>query len=592
MSGLLGQINPGLILVLVGFLGCLVPIRRVRQALMVATPVIAVLLLALADRGTDLATASVLGLDLVLYRVDSLSFIFGLAFLIASFLNAIYALHTDDRLQDGMALAYAGAAVSATFAGDLMTLFVFWEITAVSSVFLILRAGTKAAYQASMRYLGVQILSGVLLLNGLSYVYKSTGSLSLDAFTNFDQPGAKFIFIAFAIKAAFPFLHNWLQDAYPKATVVGAVVLSAFTTKLAVYAFARMFPGFEILIWIGAVMTVFPVFFAVIENDLRKVLSYSLNNQLGFMICAIGIGTPLALNGAAAHAFAHIIYKGLLFMSMGAVLYRVGTAKASELGGLYKSMPWTTIFCIIGAVSISAFPLFSGFVAKSMTMSAVGQEGYVIVWLMLLFASAGVLEHSGIKIPYFTFFSHDSGIRVKEAPFNMLLAMGMAAFICIAIGLPTIGGFGYGWLYNMLPCTVTAPADVCSISGKDIYTYKPYTLEHILTQMQLLMLAILAFMLLKRFGLYPPEKPGTILDTDWILRKPGFGLFKWAGTVWSKAGPSMTAFAGRIASRTFVQIESTFSPRGALARGGLTNSMAMWSAVLLGVVMLIVLLAS
>lgn len=592
MSGLLGQINPGLILVLVGFLGCLVPIRRVRQAMMVATPVVAMLLLALADRGTDLATASVMGLDLVLYKVDSLSFIFGLAFLIASFLNAIYALHTDDRLQDGMALAYAGAAVSATFAGDLMTLFVFWEITAVSSVFLILRAGTKAAYQASMRYLGVQILSGVLLLNGLSYVYNSTGSLSLDAFTSFDQPGAKFIFIAFAIKAAFPFLHNWLQDAYPKATVVGAVVLSAFTTKLAVYAFARMFPGFEMLIWIGAVMTVFPVFFAVIENDLRKVLSYSLNNQLGFMICAIGVGTPLALNGAAAHAFAHIIYKGLLFMSMGAVLYRVGTAKASELGGLYKSMPWTTIFCIIGAVSISAFPLFSGFVAKSMTMSAVGKEGYFVVWLMLLFASAGVLEHSGIKIPYFTFFSHDSGIRVKEAPFNMLLAMGIAAFICIAIGLPTIGGFGYGWLYNMLPCTMTAPADVCSISGKEISVYKPYTIEHILTQMQLLMLAILAFMLLKRFGLYPPEKPGTILDTDWLLRKPGFGLFKWAGTVWSKAGPSMTAFAGRIASRTFVQIESTFSPRGALARGGLTNSMAMWSAVLLGVVMLIVLLAS
>ena len=592
MSGLIGQINPGLLLILVGFAGCLIPVQRVRQALMVATPVVAILMLAMADRGTDLATASVIGLDLVLYKVDSLSFIFGLAFLIASLLNAIYALHTDDRLQDGMALAYAGAAVAATFAGDLMTLFIFWEITAVSSVFLILRAGTKAAYQAAMRYLGVQIFSGVLLLDGLAYVYKSTGSLSLEAFTSFDQPGAKLIFAAFAIKAAFPFLHNWLQDAYPKATVVGAVVLSAFTTKLAVYAFARMFPGFEMLIWIGAVMTVFPVFFAVIENDLRKVLSYSLNNQLGFMICAIGIGTPLAINGAAAHAFAHIIYKGLLFMSMGAVLYRVGTAKASELGGLYKSMPWTTIFCIIGAVSISAFPLFSGFVAKAMTMSAVATEGYVSVWLMLLFASAGVLEHSGIKIPYFTFFGHDSGIRVKEAPFNMLLAMGMAAFICIAIGLPTIGGFGYGWLYNMLPCTVTAPADVCMISGKEIKPYAPYTVDHVLPQLQLLMFAVLAFILLKRFGLYPPEKPGTILDTDWVLRKPGYSMVKWAGTVWGKAGPALTAFFGRMGARTFEKIETTFSPRGALARGPLTLSMAMWSAVLLGVVMLVVLLAS
>ncbi len=584
MSGLLGQINPGLLLIAVGFAGCLIRAQRVRQILMVATPVAALVMLALAARGTDLATASVLGLDLVLYKVDSISFIFGVAFLIASFLNAIYALHTDDRLQDGMALAYAGAAISATLAGDLMTLFIFWEITAVSSVFLILRAGTKAAYQAAMRYLVVQVLSGVLLLSGLTYVYQATGSLSLDAFSSFEQPGAKLIFLAFAIKAAFPFMHNWLQDAYPKATVVGAVVLSAFTTKLAVYAFIRMFPGFDVLIWIGAVMTVFPVFFAVIENDLRKVLSYSLNNQLGFMICAVGVGaagvgSELAINGATAHAFAHIIYKGLLFMSMGAVLYRVGTTKASELGGLYKSMPWTTIFCIIGAMSISAFPLFSGFVAKSLTMSAVAKEGYVVVWFMLLFASAGVLEHSGIKIPYFTFFGHDSGKRVKEAPFNMLLAMGLAAFICIAIGLPLVGGFGYSWLYGMLPYPDVALA------------YQPFTLKNILTQLQLLMFAVLAFMLLKRFGLYPPERPGTILDTDWLYRKPGYGFAKWSGTVWSKVGPAMTAIAMAIAARTYNRLEATFSPRGALAKGGLTNSMAMWTAVLLGLVMLVVLLA-
>jgi len=584
MSPILGQINPGIYLIIVGFIGCLIRPQRARQILMLGTPIVALIFLALAARGTDLASASVMGLDLVLYRVDSLSFIFAVAFLIASFLNAIYALHTDDRLQDGMSLAYAGAAIAATLSGDLMTLFVFWEITAVSSVFMILRAGTKAAYQAAMRYLVVQILSGVLLLYGLTLVYQSTGGLSLSAFTSFEQPGAKLIFAAFAIKAAFPFMHNWLQDAYPKATVVGAVVLSAFTTKLAVYAFARMFPGFDMLIWIGAVMTVFPVFFAVIENDLRKVLSYSLNNQLGFMICAIGVGAAgvgneLALNGAAAHAFAHIIYKGLLFMSMGAVLYRVGTTKASELGGLYKSMPWTTVFCIIGAMSISAFPLFSGFVAKSLTMSAVAKEGYTVVWLMLLFASAGVLEHSGIKIPYFTFFGHDSGKRVKEAPFNMLLAMGLASFICIAIGLPLVGGFGYTWLYGMLPYPDAALA------------YQPFTLEHIITQLQLLMLAVLAFMMLKRFGLYPPERPGTILDTDWLYRKPGYGFAKWLGAVWSKVGPVMTATALGIAANTYDRLEATFSPRGALARGRLTSRMAMWSAVLLALVMLVVLIA-
>lgn len=586
MPSLLSALNPGWLLILVGIVAIFLPFRRIRQSLAIGTPLVGLALLTLADQNINHLTTSVLGLDLILYRVDSLSFVFGMAFLIAALLNAIYAWHTDDRVQDGMALAYSGAAIAAAFSGDLMTLFVFWEITAVTSVFMVLKAGTRASYLASMRYLAVQILSGVLLLAGIGYVYRDTGNISVQVFMDLAQPGALLIFIALGIKAAFPFLHNWLQDSYPKASVVGAVVLSAFTTKLAVYAFARMFPGHDALIWIGAVMTVFPVFFAVIENDLRRVLAYSLNNQVGFMICAIGVGATgvgnaLALNGATAHAFVHIMYKALLFMSMGAVLYRTGTTKASELGGLYRSMPWTALFCIIGAMSISAFPLFSGFVAKSLTMSAVAGEGLTIVWLMLLFASAGVLEHSGIKIPYFAFFGHDSGKRVKEAPFNMLLAMGLAAFICIAVGLPAIiPGLGYEWLYTLLPYREEAMA------------YHPFTLEHILTQMQLLVLAIFAFVALQRLGWYPPEKPGTILDTDWIYRKAGFGLANWAGTVWQKVGPAMTAIFFKLTARASDRIEDTFSPRGELARGGLAGAMAVWTAILLALVLLLAFLTS
>lgn len=591
MPAFLTDLNPGWLLILAGLVAMFVRLRLARQAITVIVPLIAILQLATAQHGVDHFTYNALGVELSFYRVDSLNFLFGLAFLIAALLNAIYALHTDNRLQDGMALAYAGAAVSATFAGDLMSLFIFWEITAITSVFLILQAGTRAAYFASMRYLGVQILSGVLLLDGIAYVWHYTGSLSLEAFTSLDQPGALIIFIAFGIKAAFPFLHNWLQDSYPKSSVVGAVVLSAFTTKLAVYAFARFFPGFDALIWIGAIMTIFPVFFAVIENDLRRVLAYSLNNQVGFMICAIGVGTAgvgnaLALNGATAHAFSHIIYKGLLFMSVGAVLYRTGTSKASELGGLYRSMPWTALFCIIGGLSISAFPLFSGFIAKSMTMSAVAYEGaadpaMVVVWLMLLFASAGVLEHSGIKIPYFAFFGHDSGKRVKEAPFNMLLAMGMAAFLCIAVGLPAVvPGLGYQWLYSLLPYPIEAAA------------YQPYTLDHILTQMQLLVLATFAFILLKRLMLYPAEKPGVILDTDWLYRKAGYGAVRWIDTVWAKLGPSLTALFRSLSERAYERLVDTFSPRGVLSRNGVAGGMAVWTTVILAVVLLVSFLTS
>lgn len=586
MPAWLASVNPGWIMILAGCLVILLPYRKVRQAVTIATPLLSIGLLSVAPHEIDLMTAEALGITFSFYRVDSLNFIFGLAFLIAALLNAIYALHINNPRQDGMALAYAGAAVSATFAGDLMTLFVFWEITAITSVFLILQAGTRAAYFSSLRYLVIQILSGVILLDGISYVWRYNGDLSLEAFQSFSDPGAVYIFIAFGIKAAFPFMHNWLQDSYPKASVVGAVVLSAFTTKLAVYAFARFFPGFDALIWIGAVMTIFPVFFAVIENDLRRVLAYSLNNQVGFMICAIGLGVAgtgnaLALNGAAAHAFCHIIYKALLFMSVGAVLYRTGTSKASELGGLYRSMPWTALFCIIGGLSISAFPLFSGFVAKSLTMSAVAYEGahdigMVVVWLMLLFASAGVLEHSGIKIPYFAFFGHDSGRRVKEAPFNMLLAMGIAAFLCIAVGLPAIvPGLNHLWLYSLLPYPVEASS------------YEPFTLEHILTQMQLLTLAVLAFILLKQFNLYPPEKPGTILDTEWFYRKAGYGFVQWSGAVWGKMGPAMTTIFSRFSDRIYQRLEAAFSPQGDLARGGLSGGATIWMAVILSAVMLL-----
>ena len=442
-------------------------------------------------------SVAVLGQELILHNADNLTLPFGIIFHIAAVLNVIYGWHERKAMEHTAGLAYAGAAIAAVHAGDLITLFIWWEATAVTSVFLILASANERANKAAMRYLLVQVASGVMLLAGASLYWREVGSLAFGSM-ELGSLATWLIFIAFGIKAAFPLLNGWLQDAYPEATILGTVMLSAFTTKLAIYAFARGFAGTEYLIWIGAAMTAFPVFFAVIENDLRRVLAYSLNNQLGFMIVAIGIGTELAINGAVAHAFAHIIYKALLFMSIGSVMYRVGTAKATELGGLYKSMPLTMIFCIIGALSISAFPLFSGFTAKAVIMKAVGYEGLVFVYLILLAASAGVLHHSGIKIPYFTFFAHDSGLRPKEAPINMLIAMGIAAAFCIGIGvMPT-------QFYQILPYSLD---------------YQPYDASHIVGQFQLVIFAMLAFTFLMRFGFYPPEIKSTVLNSDWLYRR-------------------------------------------------------------------------
>ena len=488
------SLNPAVIFLLAGLF---IPFASTgaRRYIALAAPVVGLALLMLAGFG-DHGQVTLFNLELTTYRLDKLAFVWALIFHIAAFIGALYAFHLKDATQQTAGLFYQGAAIGAVLAGDLLTLFIWWEITAIASVFLIWARKTDRAYNAGMRYLMIQIGSGVILLTGLLIYYHQTGSLAFNHL-GLESFATWLIFIAFGIKCAFPLLHNWLQDAYPEATVTGTVILSAFTTKLAVYALARGYAGTEILIWIGAIMTAFPIFFAVIENDLRRVLSYSLNNQLGFMVVGVGIGTEMALNGTAAHAFSHILYKALLFMAMGAVLYRVKTIKASELGGLYKSMPWTTVFCIIGSLSISAFPLFSGFISKSMILTAAAVEHHTIVWLILCLASAGVMDHSGIKIPFFAFFAHDSGKRCEEAPKHMLWAMGIAAFLCIAIGVYPQA------LYSILPY----PVD-----------YAPYTTAHVITQLQLLMFSALAFVFLFKTGLYPPEIKSVNLDTDWFYR--------------------------------------------------------------------------
>jgi len=503
--------------------------------------------------------------EIVPVRIDPLSLIFGYIFHIAAALSVVYAWHNDDIIEQMAGLAYAGSGIGALFAGDLITLFIYWEAMAVTSVFLIWARRTDAAYAAGMRYLIIQVGSGVLLLSGAILMAHETGSIAFEKMT-LGSLATWLILLAFGIKCAFPFMHNWLQDAYPEATVTGTVFLSAFTTKCAVYALARGFPGTELLIYVGAAMTAFPIFYAVIENDLRRVLAYSLNNQLGFMVVGVGIGTTLAINGAAAHAFAHILYKALLFMSMGAVLYRVGTVKGSELGGLYKSMPFTTVFCIIGAASISAFPLFSGFIAKSLTLSAVAHEGYLAVWMILLFASAGVFHHSGIKIPYFAFFAHDSGKRCKEAPLNMLIAMGITAFLCIAIGVYS------PWLYSLLP----HPVD-----------YVPYTTSHVIGQYQLLMFSALAFAVLMRFKIYPPELKSVNLDFDITYRKWLPNLYKWIIARTKDGWQSILQDLRQGVHRFVAYMFRHHGPEGILARTWPTGSMALWVAVLLGGFLLI-----
>jgi multicomponent Na+:H+ antiporter subunit D len=554
---MIGDVPAGLILVAAGLALPLAP-RRARPVIALLAPILAFAQILWVGAGHRVEVEA-FGLTLEIVRTDKLSLAFGYVFSIAAFLNALFSWHERDGIGQPAALVYAGSALCAVFAGDLLTLFVFWEVSAVASALVVWGGAAPRAFGAGMRYLIVQLAAGMLLAAGAVLHRADTGSLAFD-YIGLGTAAGVLIFLAAGIKCAFPLLHNWLQDAYPEASATGTVVLSAFTTKLGIYALARGFPGTELLIWIGAAMAAFPIFYAVIENDLRRVLAYSLNNQLGFMVVGIGLGTDLALNGAVAHAFADILFKGLLFMSMGAVLFRTGTVRATDLGGLYKSMPWTAGFCMVGAASISAFPLFSGFVTKSMIMAAAAHEGHYAVWLVLLFASAGVFHHAGIKIPFFAFFSHDAGLRVREAPVHMLLAMAIAAALCIAIGtFPAL-------FYSLLPY----PVD-----------YVPYTPSHVLSQLQLLVFSALAFSWLMRNGIYPPELRSTNLDADWLYRRASpriLGIIeRWAvGPLQAFAGAS-----GRVWGGVRGSVRRHHAPGGALARTWSLSASALWVLVLL-----------
>jgi multicomponent Na+:H+ antiporter subunit D len=449
-------------------------------------------------------TVHFLDYELIFGRVDRLSMAFGYIFTVISFIAILYALRVEDNREHAAALLYAGSALGVVFAGDFLTLFIFWELMAISATYLIWARKTTASYAAGIRYLLVHLLGGLCLLAGIIMHVHNTGSLEF-GYLGLSGMASLLIFIGFGINCAWPGLHAWLTDAYPEATITGTIFLSAFTTKCAVYALARSFPGTEVLIYIGAAMTLFPIFYAVIENDLRRVLSYSLINQVGFMVVGVGIGTQMAINGATAHAIADIIFKALLFMSMGAVLHQTGKINATDLGGLYRTMPLTCAFCMVGAASISAFPLFSAFATKSLVIEAVAGGHMPIIWFILMFASAGVFHHAGIKIPFFAFFSHDSGIRTKEPPLNMLIAMGIAAFLCVFIGVCP------QFLYSILPY----PVD-----------YNLYTAGHVMAQLQLLFFSALAFTLLILAGIYPPEMRSVNLDADWFYRK-GANALAW-----------------------------------------------------------------
>jgi multicomponent Na+:H+ antiporter subunit D len=503
-------LHPGLIFLLGALL---IPVLkgRWRQVYLLLLPAVAFMDLILISKGVfgngPFWQIPFIGYELTLGRVDRLSMVFAYVFVIASFIMTVYALHIKETGQHLAAFIYVGSTLGVVFAGDLFTLFFFWEVMAWSSMLLIWYRRTKAAFGAGFRFIMVHMFGGITLLAGVVLHLQATGSIAFESFEwgwGSEYLSSYLIFLAFIINAAVPPLGAWLADAYPEATVTGAVFLTAFTTKSAIYVLIRGFPGVELLMWLGAIMALYGVVYAVLENDIRRLLAYHIISQVGYMVCGVGMGIfgtaagEMAINGAAAHAFCHILYKALLFMGMGAVLEVTGRNKLTELGGIYKYMPLTFWLYMIGAFSISGFPLFNGFVSKTMVVTASGMWNQPIIWLMLEGASIGTFLHTGLKLPWGVWFARDEPVcEAREPPKNMLVAMGIAAFLCTLLGVyPKI-------LYNMLPYPVL---------------YEPYAAGHVVAMSQLLLFTFVAFWLLR--GMLHGT-PTISLDTDWFYRIPG-----------------------------------------------------------------------
>jgi multicomponent Na+:H+ antiporter subunit D len=492
-------LHPGLIFI---FGALLIPVLKGRwqKTYMLMLPIVALIDLTFMTGGTYWSF-SVSDYVLTFGSVDKLSMAFAYVFVIASICMALYALHVKENGQHVAAFFYIGGALGVVFAGDLFSLYIFWEIMAWASLCLIWYRKTKASSEAGFRYIMVHLFGGICLLAGIILYVQDTGSIAFNVFDwglGWSYVASYFILIGLLINAAVPPLHAWLADAYPEATVTGAVFLSAFTTKSAIYVLIRGFPHLELLIWLGAIMAIYGLIFAVLENDARRLLAYSIISQGGYMLVGIGIGTTMAINGTVAHAFCCVLYMALLFMGAGAVLEMTGRSKFTELGGLYKYMPAIFGLYMIGAFAISGFPLFSGFVSKMMVVESAAHMHLPVIWLMLEGAAIGTFLVAGLKLPYLTWFARKEPVlKVKELPKNMLFAMGAVAALCVLIGVYPQA------LYGILPYPVE---------------YAPYAVGHVVGMSQLLLFSFMAFALLWR------KLQGTqtiTLDTDWFYRVAG-----------------------------------------------------------------------
>jgi multicomponent Na+:H+ antiporter subunit D len=545
---------------LAGALSLLFVTGIARKAVLLAFPLLALVLVWQIPTGS--ASAGYIGFALTPIRADDLALLFGAVFALATFLGALYALERSSTLELTSAFVYAAGALGVVYAGDWITLFVWWEVMAIASTLIVVCGGEKA-HGPAFRYALVHFLGGVLLMAGIAGEIAISGSTTITSIKP-DSWARWLILAGLLVNAGAPPLWAWVSDAYPASSWSGMVFLSVFTTKTAVYVLMRAFPGVELLVWVGLVMAIYGIVYAMLENDIRRLLAFAIVSQVGIKVAGVGIGTPLALNGVAAHSAAAVIYTALLVMVAGSVLHQTGKTRMSELGGLADTMPLTAFACLIGALSIAAFPLTSGFVSKSMIIEAAAKEHLAGAWILLMAVSAGVVLHAGLRLPWLVFFgAQKPRLSVTDPSQPMRIAMALAAVLCVVAGIVPDG------LYVLLPHHVA---------------YVPYTASHVLVQVQLLAFAALSAYLMRN---WLRAQPGITLDFDWFYRRLGAWIARGFDDFTESAWTRLVTGARDKANKLHDLLVTHHGPAGTFGRTWPTGTMAFWTTFLLGAFLLI-----
>ena len=468
--------------------------RRLSHALGFGAAGIVAVWSLLMPAGTYLPV-SFLGFDAVLFNVDAFSRVMGVIFGLIGAAAVLYSYSSDARnRQTGFALGYVGTSLGAVFAGDWLTMLFFWELMAVTSTLLVWDYGGEAV-RAGFRYAIYHGLGGSLLMIAVVWHYVEVGSFLFSAADGITAGiPAALAAVGIGVNVGFVGLHTWLPDTYPRPHIAASVFLSVYTTKTGVYGLARAFPEGNLAIaYMGAAMALVGVVYALLQNDMRRLLSYHIQSQVGYMVAGVGVGTALATAGAFAHVFNHILYKALLFMTAGVVISRTNTQSLKYLGGLGRALPVTALAFTVAALSISGFPGFNGFVSKGMITAAAHKEHLDGIFYILLAAGVGTFM-SFIKFGYYAFLKKSSETwTIQPSVTGQRIAMLGVAGLCVVLGLFPDA------LFALLPGS-TADAH-------------PFTLSHLGEGFALAALGVVGFRLLKR----PLSKVGPGVDVDRVI---------------------------------------------------------------------------